>query len=117
MNGNPTASQKRFHEWCRDWGCYVQDGCANVAIHHIKGSKMKLKGCDKPGEWFVLPVSYYWHQDLKNDCAIHTNRKAFEEFWEMSEKDFWICLIKDYEFNEGHKPMSESEYQIIVDRA
>jgi hypothetical protein len=89
----------------------------NPSLHHIKGSKMKLKGVDNAGEWYVLPVDYYWHQDGKNPNAIHTNRKAFEKFWEMSEKDFWIELINDYEQDYGYKPMSDEEYQIIVDRA
>ena len=117
MNGNPTAAQKRFHDWCRALGCYVQRGCEPVSIHHIKGAKMKLKGCKGAGEWYVLPLSYHWHQDGSNDSAIHVNRKKFEEFWEQTEKDIWQDLIFDYEYQFGQKPMSESDYKIIKDRA
>lgn len=117
MNGKPNKKQQDFHDWARSLGCFVQKGYEPVAIHHIKGSKMKLKGVKGAGEWYVLPVSYFWHQSGENDAAIHINRKRFESFWEMSEKDFWICLIDDYESQFNRKPMTEEEYQIIVDRA
>lgn len=115
MNGNPTAAQRRFHEWCRNSGCVVTH-FDNPEIHHIKGSKMRLKGCKKAGEWYVIPLSYLWHQDGKNSASIHINKKAFEEAT-CSEKTHWQALISRYFLEYGKKPMSEEEYQIIVDRA
>ena len=117
MNGNPTAAQKRFHEWARNshW-CIVGLGYVD-SIHHIKGSKMKLKGVRKAGEWFILPLSYWWHQDGNNPAALHVNRKEFERVTGRTEKEHWTRLINIYSCDFGHKPMSEEEYQIILDRA
>ena len=111
MNGNPTAEQKRFHEWSREYACCICF-CA-PAIHHIKGSRMKLKGCKNPGEWFVLPLCHKHHQGSE---GIHTNKKKFIEK-NQSEKTLWTWMIHDYELGHGQKPMSEEEYQIIVERA
>jgi len=117
MNGQPTAEQKRFHQWCRDSGCYLTPGHPNVAIHHIRGARMKLKGVKNPGEWYVIPLCYLWHQDTSNPEARHVNKKRFVDYWCETEKEMWIGLISSYEKEQGHKPMSEEEYQIIVDRA
>lgn len=115
MNGNPTAAQKRFHQWCRDHGCIVTE-FNNPSIHHIKGAKMRLKGCKKAGEWYVIPLSYLWHQDGNNKSAIHVNKSKFE-MAVANEKTLWLSLIARYEFEHGEKPMSEEEYNIIVERA
>lgn len=112
MNGQPTASQKRFHAWCREFRCMLSSECA--AIHHIGGAKMKLKGCAKPGEWFCIPLSWEWHQGAAN--AVHQNRKAFERDTGTTEKELWIKLISIYESSHGEKPMPEHEYNIIVAR-
>lgn len=116
MNGKPTAAQSRFHQWCRDYGCIVTHQ-TNASIHHIKGSKLKLKGCDNPGEWYCIPICFYWHQDLSNPAAIHTNRKQFEIWWKTTEKNLWLDLIMAYVLEFGKTPMPEHEYQIIIDRA
>ena len=116
MNGKPTAEQKRFHDWCRDFGCIVSGDMCD-SIHHIKGAKMKLKGVKGAGEWYILPLSYRWHQDERNIAAIHVNRKKFVGYTGLTEKEFWIDLIKLFEDSMGKKPMSEAEYQIIVNRA
>jgi len=115
MNGNPTAEQKRFHEWARDYGCII-DNSENPAIHHIKGSKMKLKGVDKAGEWYVIPLSYHWHQDGSHSAALHVNKNEFERVT-VTEKTHWILLMSDYYLEHGCFPMSDEEYQIIVERA
>lgn len=116
MNGTPSAEQKRFHQWCRDYGC-VLTNWDSPDIHHIKGSKMKLKGCIKPGEWFIIPVISAWHNYYGKPLAIHADKKGFEKYWNTTEKELWIDLIRRYEQEHGHKPMSEAEYQIIKDRA
>jgi len=116
MNGKPTAAQKRFHQWCREFGCIITFR-SNPAIHHIKGSKMNLKGCNNPGEWYVIPLSYWWHQDGLNNAAIHINKTLFQFETEGTEKNHWIKLIQHYEDEHNKKPMSEEEYKIIVDRA
>lgn len=115
MNGNPTAAQERFHKWCRLQGCMVI-GSENPALHHIKGSKMKLKGVKNAGEWYVIPLSYFWHQDGSNDSAVHINKRKFESDT-ATQKIHWRILIRCYEAEFGEKPMSQEEYQIIVDRA
>ena len=115
MNGKPTEKQKKFHAWAREHGCIVSSMNCD-AIHHIKGAKMKLKGVDNAGEWFILPLSYWWHQDGSNDAAIHVNKKRFTLSQVQSEKGFWIELIRAYENEFGVKPMSEEEYQIIAER-
>ena len=117
MNGKPSKKQKDFHDWCRfDYGCVVS-GMNCDSIHHIKGAKMRLKGCKGAGEWYILPISYWHHQDGDNKSAIHVNRKEFEFKTKKTEKEWWIELIGDYEDEFDCKPMSEEEYQIIVDRA
>lgn len=115
MNGNPTAAQKRFHEWCRGQGCMIV-GSESPALHHIKGSKMKLKGVKNAGEWYVIPLSYFWHQDGSNDSSVHINKTNFETVT-TTQKVHWEILIRCYEVEYGRKPMSQEEYQIIVDRA
>lgn len=116
MNGNPTAEQKRFHKWCRAQPCVV-GGSQCESLHHIKGGKMKLKGVHNAGEWYVLPISYYWHQDGSNKNAIHVNRSNFVRALCMTEKDYWLGLMEDYCNIFDEYPMSEEEYQIIKDRA
>lgn len=116
MNSKATAEQKRFHQWCRDQGCII-NGSSEPALHHIKGGKMKLKGVKNAGEWFVLPVCYWWHQDGSNPNAIHTNRKSFVTCLGATEKQWWELLMGNYFVEFGHYPMSEEEYQIIAVRA
>jgi len=111
MNGKPTAAQKRFHDWCRDFGCVV---ClCDTAIHHINGSRMKLKGCKNPGEWYILPLCYRHHQ---GEDGIHTDKKKFTERY-RPQKEIWKDLIHEYKNEHGTFPMSEEEYQIIMERA
>ena len=117
MNGNPTDSQKRFHQWCvEEVGCVVNKG-DDASLHHIKGSKLKLKGCKKPGEWYVLPLSYWWHQDGNNKAARHINKKLFELESGATEKMHWIELMHLYAEINGCLPMVEEEYYIILNRA
>ena len=117
MNGKPTRKQKKFHEWAREQGCITDCGRGPVAIHHIKGARMRLKGVDDyAGEWFILPVSYGWHQDGSNKAAIHTSRKEFVKFWELTEKDLWLILMARHKEQFGFYPMTDEEYQIIKDR-
>ena len=116
MNGNPTAEQKRFHDWCRDYGCIV-DNSPFPTLHHIKGGKMKLKGVKKPGEWYVLPVCYWWHQAGDNKAAIHINRAEFVRETASTEKEFWIDLMAEYKREFDRYPMANDEYEIIKARA
>ena len=111
MNSNPSAKQKRFHNWCREHGCMV---CREeTAIHHIKGSKMKLKGCVKPGEYYILPLCYYHHQGLG---GVHTDKRLFVSR-HGTEKDLWRDLIDIYEKQYDEKPCSELTYLSIIVRA
>lgn len=112
MNGTPSKAQKDFHEWCRGFGCSVSMA-ENPAIHHIKGSRMKLKGCKNPGEWYVIPLHYYYHQGYE---GVHTNKRKFEEVANGTEKELWVYLISAYEIEFNKKPMAEDEYQIILER-
>lgn len=117
MNGQPTKKQKDFQDWARnDQGCIVSGEEADT-IHHIKGARMKLKGVKNAGEWYFLSLSYWEHQDGENPAAIHVNRKEFERVNKRTEKEFWVEMVGEYEHDFGHKPMSEEEYQIIVERA
>ena len=118
MNGKPNKKQKDWHNWCRDsHRCVVGLG-ATDSIHHIKGARMRLKGVKGfAGEWYVIPLSYWWHQDEKNQAAVHTNKREFERATGMTEKEHWVRLVGIYEMDYGEKPMTEEEYQIIVDRA
>jgi hypothetical protein len=117
MNNKPSKKQQDFQDWARcEYGCVVS-GMNCDAIHHIKGARMKLKGVKGAGEWFILPLSYWWHQDGDNKRAVHVNRKEFAFYTKKNEKEWWIELIKDYQEEFGEKPMTEEEYQIILDRA
>ena len=117
MNGRPTAAQKRWHEYLRGRGCVVSNIPHSGSIHHINGSKMKLKGCVNPGEWYVIPLSYWWHQDPRNPNAVHTNRKAFERKTGTTEKKLFEMVVKQYFFETGEYPMLEHEFDIIMERA
>jgi len=114
MNGNPTAEQKRFHDWCREGGCMIKG--VDPIIHHIKGARMKLKGVKGfAGEWYVLPLCDYYHNPQSKN-SVHENKKQFEKNW-ATEKDLWEILMSRYRHENGGLPMSDEEYQIIVDRA
>ena len=117
MNGNPNKSQRDFHQWARELGCITGAGQGPIAIHHIKGSRMKLKGVEGfAGEWLILPLSYFWHQDGDNKAARHVSKKQFVEFWGLTEKEFWLILMIRFKNKFGVYPMPEHEYQIIKDR-
>lgn len=114
MNGKPTREQSRWHSWLVDRGCILTGG--QPQIHHIGGSKMKLKGVGLVGEWFVIPVCPYWHKWDSNKAAIHSNKKQFERENKTTEKELFIKVVSEYEQENGNKPMSEIEYQTIIDR-
>lgn len=119
MNGNPTSKQKRWHEWLIFNGCAISshynDG--NLSLHHIGGSKMKLKGVKKPGEWYCICLSYWHHQDGSNKAARHVNKYLFQIENQTTEKDLFIKSVEKYRKKFGETPMSEEEYKIIVERA
>lgn len=117
MNGKPNKKQSDFHEWCREnIGCVVS-GADGDSIHHIKGAKMKLKGVQGfAGEWYVLSLSYWCHQDGKNPAALHVNRKEFEKRYYRTEKELWLEIMSEYKLEYGCYPMTDEEYQIIKDR-
>lgn len=102
-----------------DGGCSVQGGMSDgrLSLHHIKGSKMKLKGVKKPGEWYVLCLSYWWHQDGTNPAARHVNKNRFEREIGKTEKELFIDKVAEYELIYGHKPMDEFIYQQLIERA
>lgn len=112
MNGQPNARQKRFHEWCREQGCIIT-GAPNPSIHHIKGSRMKLKGCKNPGEDYVLPLCYDYHQGVN---GVHTNKRKFVEKF-GTEKTLWLELVNRYTEQFGKLPLPASTYNAILDRA
>lgn len=85
-------------------------------IHHIKGSKMKLKGCRNPGEWYIIPLCDYHHSPYSKN-SVHENKRFFEGVWGQQKK-LWQIIVERYQDeHDGEKPMSEEEYQIIKDRA
>ncbi len=114
MNSNPTNEQARWQLWMFDRGCMITGGIPQ--LHHIGGSKMKLKGVKKPGEWYVIPLQPYYHKWDANKSAVHTNKKAFEREHGMTEKQFFEILVEEYELEHGRKPMSEMDYHAIIDR-
>lgn len=117
MNGKPSKKQRDFHNWAREHGCITDNNHGQIAIHHIKGARKKLKGVEGfYGEWYIIPVCYYWHQDLSNDASIHTNRAAFVKFWELTEKEFWLKTMEIYKQQFDKYPMPDHEYQIIKER-
>lgn len=115
MNGKPTVRQQWFHDWARRYGCIV-DKSEHPAIHHISGSKMKLKGVKSAGEWFIIPLSYYWHQDGTNPSAVHVNKYMFELENGLTQREMWVELMEGYKLEKGEYPMPDHEYQIIKDR-
>jgi len=120
MNSNPTKAQTDWHQWLLDYGCSVGGGMGGpLALHHIGGSKMKIKGLnkEKPGEWYCICLSYWWHQDGRNPAARHVNKKRFERETGMTEKQMFVERVEMYERIYGRKPMGERIYQLIVERA
>ena len=89
-----------------------------LSFHHIKGSKMKLKGYndEKPGEWYGVCLSYWWHQDGRNPAARHINKSWFERE-AGKEKSMFIDRVETYQRIYGFKPMGEEIYNAIVARA
>jgi len=111
MNGNPTKKQQDFHKWSRSQPCLC---CQNsvVEIHHIKGSKMRLKGCVKPGEWYILPLCFECH---RGSSGVHANKRVFELYY-APQKELWQAHIDAYSFHHGNRPMCYDVYQTIIDR-
>ena len=117
MNGNPSAKQKRFHEWAIMQDCITGCGKGRMTIHHIKGSRMQLRGVDGfAGEWYILPLSYFWHLDLSNKDSVDSNRKAFEKYWGKTQNEFWVETMENYLEQKGEYPMPEYEFHIIKAR-
>lgn len=115
MNGNPTVSQKDWHDWLRDTGCAVT-GSSHPTIQHIKGSRMRLKGVKGfAGEWYCYGLCFALHLGSEPD-SLAISPKTFASNY-GSEKSIWEVQIEIYETQYGKKPMSEEEYQIIKDRA
>jgi len=114
MNGNPTAAQKRFHEWIRDQGCPIDK--LPPCIHHIKGARMNLKGVKKAGEWYVIGLCDGHHSPLSDGVSVHKNKREFESRW-ATEKELWADLMSEYLDQFGVYPMPEEEYLIILERA
>ena len=111
MNGNPNSRQKDWHNWLRDHGCFI---CYSYpSIHHIKGSKMKLKGFVKPGEDYVIPLCYEHHQ---GSSGIHTSKKLFVDNF-GTEKEMFRTLVDQHEEDNGEMPMDELTFNAIVERA
>lgn len=117
MNGNPKAAQKEWHKWLRERGCVINRKPPD--IHHIGGSKMKLKGFNdqKPGEWYVIPLSPWWHRFPANPKAVHSNRKEFEKYTKKTEKQFFQMVVAEYEAEFGEKPMPEDLFNALIERA
>lgn len=113
-----TAEQERWHQHLRDEGCCIQGEMSDGrnAIHHIKGRKANLKGVKGFGEWYVICLSYWHHQDGRNPSARHINKYRFE-LENGSEKDLFIESVKRYQEIYGKNPMEEFEYQQIIERA
>ena len=116
MNGNPTKKQSDFHDWARRFGCIIEKA-EFPAIHHIAGSKARLKGVKAFGEWYIIPLSYWHHQDGCNPAAVHVNKAQFVKVNCLTEKDLFIELCESYKLEKGEYPMPEHEYKIIAERA
>lgn len=119
MNGNPTAEQKRWHNWIIENSlCAVSDEQL-PELHHIAGAKKKLKGVKGFGEIYCIGLSYWWHRDGNNKFARHQNKKQFEKKVGETEKEMWQRLALEYYEIFGYYPckITEEEYQIILERA
>jgi len=92
-------------------------GSGWLQLHHIGGSKMKIKGVKKPGEWYCICLSYWWHLDGANPAARHVNKKRFELEADMTEKQMFIQRVGLFESIHGHKPMPEFDFEQIILRA
>lgn len=115
MNGNPNKKQKDWHDWLREFGCQLT-GYEHPTIQHIKGARMRLKGVDGfAGEWYCYGLCFEYHLGGRYD-SLARSKKEFKRTW-GSEKDIWIKAVERYENQFGYKPMSEEEYQIILERA
>jgi hypothetical protein len=111
LNGNPNAEQKRWHSWLRTTGCVITEGPCE--IQHIKGCKWRLKGIEKPGEWYVIPLSFWHHRDPRNNENVTDWRKRFEKKY-GSQQSFFIQRVQEYEAEFNTKPMSEETYLAIL---
>lgn len=117
MNSNPTKAQQDWQDWCRDYGCVVGGGMGGpLSFHHIGGSKMKLQGFNdqKPGEWYGVCLSYWWHQDQRNSAARHVNKYRFEREAGGTEKQMFIESVELYRSIYGRIPTSKEIYQAIL---
>jgi hypothetical protein len=117
MNSNHlTKDLDKFQTWCRQLGCII---CKEEypQLHHIQGAKRPLKGVERFGEKYVLPLCYWHHGDGCNEHARHSNKAAFVRYHCMTEKDMWIELMEIYKNEKGEYPFSEEEIEIIKERA
>jgi hypothetical protein len=99
----PTASQKRWHTWLAEQGCYLQLGPA--CIHHCVGSTGRHNKIHI-GQWFVIPLSYEAHQGTG---GIHGDLSAFDghnlgERRKEIEKTIFNRLVAVYRRQHGEYP-------------
>lgn len=110
----PSARQKRWHDWLRQQGCYL--GMGEPSIHHCVGSTAKH---DKIhiGQDFVIPLSYEAHQ---GNGGIHHSRSAFAghglgETRKEIEKTIFSRLVAHYRHqHHGELPMPADVYDAIL---
>ena len=99
----PTASQKRWHTWLAEQGCYLQLGPA--CIHHCVGSTGKHNKV-AIGQWFCIPLSYEAHQGaggIHGDLSAFDGHKLGERRKEI-EKTIFNRLVAVYRRQHGKYP-------------
>lgn len=92
-------------------GCVLSGGYPE--IHHCIGASRKTKinlVSVWIGQWYALPLSYWWHRDPKNPNNITQNRKGFEAI-NGTEKELFALKCDEL----GDLPFDDDVLQGIMD--
>lgn len=95
MKYKKTKAQKDWHDRVASLGCVLSGGYPE--IHHCIGASRKTKinlVSVWIGQWYVLPLSYWWHRDPLNPNNIDKNRHGFEEL-HGTEKELFALMCTE----------------------
>ena len=103
-----TAAQLQWREWVRRQGCCVSNEDYAVQIHHVLGREAKSKGVGNIGHWYILPLSWRYHDVASDDPfnVTHHKRDFEREFSKQSELFHFLVeeAMGDPNFNNKNIP-------------
>jgi len=113
-----TAAHKKWNQRVRkyadDHGAEPYGDFFNYQIHHVAGASYKHNKV-YIGNWFVLPVSFQYHDMSSNDAlnVTHHRRHYEEAFGKQSA--IWLEMVNVIRDQDGTLPFSDEVIEAVLD--